>query len=205
MEDGHDIVAELLVAVEVATDEKEVAAELTGTPTWHTTTDAVAPGFIRSGQHHTSAYGDGPVPQRRIQELLNRRVEGIEVGVQDCRPPDWRRFHRWQISRTCVRLPGGAPSSPGGFAESPAVCRLKGHLSSCERDGGCGSGFGNDRRQWLSRSGLLQAIAGADGPSVRRRASTPLATAGPGRGPAGSFELAGRVRARPDGGAELEQ
>ena len=63
MKDRHDIVAKLLVAAEVAADEKEIAAKLTGPPPWHAAADAVAPGFIRCRQHHTAAYGDGPVPQ----------------------------------------------------------------------------------------------------------------------------------------------
>ena len=63
MKDRHDIVAELLVAAEVATDEKEITAKLAGPPPGHAAADAVAPGFIRCRQHHTAAYGDGPVPQ----------------------------------------------------------------------------------------------------------------------------------------------
>ena len=87
MEDGHDIVAEPLVTVEVASDEKEITAKLAGPPPWHPAADAVAPGFVRCCQHHAAAHCDGPVPQRRVQELLNRRVERIEVGVQDRRLP----------------------------------------------------------------------------------------------------------------------
>ena len=63
MKDRHDIVAKLLVAVEVATDEKEISAKLTGAPTRHSAVDAVAPGFIRCRQNHTPADGDGPIPQ----------------------------------------------------------------------------------------------------------------------------------------------
>ena len=63
MKDRHDIVAKLLVAAEVATDEKEITAKLAGPPPWHAAADAVAPGLIRCRQHHTAAYGDGPVPQ----------------------------------------------------------------------------------------------------------------------------------------------
>ena len=77
MKDRHDIVAKLLIAAEVATDEKKITAKLAGSPPWHTAADAVAPGFIRCRQHHTAAYGDRPVPQRRVQQLLNRRVERV--------------------------------------------------------------------------------------------------------------------------------
>jgi hypothetical protein len=63
MEDRHDIVAKLLVAAEVATDEEEITAKLAGPPPWHAAADAVASGFIRCRQYHAAAYGDGPVPQ----------------------------------------------------------------------------------------------------------------------------------------------
>ncbi len=63
MEDRHDVVAELLVAAEVAADEKKIAAELPGPPPGHAAADAVASGFIGCRQHHAAAYGDRPVPQ----------------------------------------------------------------------------------------------------------------------------------------------
>ena len=106
-EDGHDIVAELLVALEVSTDEVEIPAELAGLPPWHAAADAVAPGLIRGGQHNTAAHRDGPVPQRWVQQLLDGRVEGIEVGVQDGRPPERRKFHTAYGNRTDVRFPEG--------------------------------------------------------------------------------------------------
>ena len=46
MKDRHDFVAKLLVAAEVAADEKEISAKLARPPRWHAATDAVAPGFI---------------------------------------------------------------------------------------------------------------------------------------------------------------
>ena len=63
MKDRHDIVAKLLVAAELAADEKEITAKLAGPPRGHAAADAIAPGFIRCRQHHTAAHGDGPVPQ----------------------------------------------------------------------------------------------------------------------------------------------
>ena len=63
MKDRNDVVAELLVAAELAADEKEITAELARPPSWHAAADAVTPGFVRCRQHHTAANGDGPVPQ----------------------------------------------------------------------------------------------------------------------------------------------
>jgi hypothetical protein len=63
MEDSHDVVAELLIAPEVAADEKEIATQPPGPPPGHATADTVPSRFIRSRQHHSPAYGDRPVPQ----------------------------------------------------------------------------------------------------------------------------------------------
>ena len=59
-----DVVAEPLVAAEVAADEEEIAAELARPPPRHPTADPVAPGLVRCGEHHAAPDGDGPVPQR---------------------------------------------------------------------------------------------------------------------------------------------
>jgi hypothetical protein len=53
--------------------------------------------------------------------LLDRRVKGIEIGMQDRRPPEWRRFHTWHRSRTYVRFPGEAQG--GGILDQPALSR----------------------------------------------------------------------------------
>jgi hypothetical protein len=113
VKDRHHVVAKLLIEAEMSADEKKITAKLAGSPPGHATADAVASGFIRCRQHHSAADGDGSVPQRRVQQLLNRRVEGIEVGMQDRRPPLWRRFHGLQCSRTYVRF---SRKAGGGLA-----------------------------------------------------------------------------------------
>ena len=53
----------------------------------HRTADAIRAGFIAGGEHHAAiaSWPDQhwPATQRRITELLNRRVEGIHIGVSD--------------------------------------------------------------------------------------------------------------------------
>ena len=93
VKDGHDLVAELLVAVEVATDEGEVGAEFAGRPPGHAAAHAVLSGFVGGGEHDATPDRDGPAPQRRVQQLLHRGVERIEVGVQDRRRSSWRGPH----------------------------------------------------------------------------------------------------------------
>src|SRR5262245_34632177 len=41
-------------------------------------------GLIRSGQHHPAAHGNRFAAQRWIEQLFHRRIEGVEVGMQDC-------------------------------------------------------------------------------------------------------------------------
>ena len=42
--------------------------------------------------------------------------------MQDRRPPGWRKFHPWQISRTYVRLPGERHRAPWpSVARSPEM------------------------------------------------------------------------------------
>jgi len=106
VEDGDDVVAKLLVPPEVTADEDEVSAELAGPPPRHPAADAETPGFVGGREHDAPSDRDGPVPERRLQQLFDGRVEGIEVGVQDRRPPGRRRFHPPKPSRTYVRLPG---------------------------------------------------------------------------------------------------
>ena len=71
VKDRHDSVTELLVAAELATDEKEITTKLAGPPPGHAAADAVTPGFIRRREHHAAADRDGSVPQRWVQQLLN--------------------------------------------------------------------------------------------------------------------------------------
>ena len=94
MEHRHHLVAELLIAAEVAADEEEVAAELARPPAGHAGPNAVGPRLVGCRQHHAAAHGDGPFPQGRVQQLLDRRVEGVEVGVKDRRPARSRHHAR---------------------------------------------------------------------------------------------------------------
>ena len=111
MEDSHDVVAELLVTTEVAADEKKIATELPGPPSGHAAADAVASRFIGSCQHHAAAYGDWPVPQRRVQQLFNRGIEGIEIGMQDRRLPCCLCVHEGNLYEQVFASPGNRKSA----------------------------------------------------------------------------------------------
>ena len=63
VKDRNDIVAKLLVAAEVTTDELEITTKLAGAPPWHATADSITPCFIRRCEDHTATDSDRPVPQ----------------------------------------------------------------------------------------------------------------------------------------------
>jgi hypothetical protein len=44
-------------------------------------------GFVRSSEHNPAANGDRPATQRRIEQLLDRGVEGVQVRMEDRRYP----------------------------------------------------------------------------------------------------------------------
>ena len=49
----------------------------------HRRSDAEGLGFVAAGQHHPGTDDYGFAPQLRIVTLLDRRVEGVEVSVED--------------------------------------------------------------------------------------------------------------------------
>ena len=79
----HHPIGEPLVLGEVPVDEHQVGAQSLGPPSGHAALHAESLRLVRRGQHHATADGDRSPAQRRIEQLLDRRVEGIEVGVQD--------------------------------------------------------------------------------------------------------------------------
>jgi hypothetical protein len=51
--------------------------------------------------------------------LLNRRVEGIEIGMQDRRRRDWRKFHTHKLIEHMFAFQG---STVGPSATCPVPC-----------------------------------------------------------------------------------
>jgi hypothetical protein len=82
-EDVDDAVAEALVLGEVPTHEPELRAQLAGAPSRHAGPHAARPCFVGGGEHHPAAHGDGTAAQQRVEQLLDGRVEGVEVSVED--------------------------------------------------------------------------------------------------------------------------
>jgi hypothetical protein len=95
-------IAKTLVLREMAVDKNQRWTELARPPPRHAAADAEGPGFIRSGEYDTATYGNGLAAQRRVEQLLDRGVEGIEVGVED----GCRRCHQGTRARIfCSKRP----------------------------------------------------------------------------------------------------
>ena len=89
-------VAQPLVVLEMAADKNELRTELARPPSRHAAADPEGLGFVGSGKHDPAADGDRLAAQRRVEQLLDRGIEGIEVRMEDggC------RFHPECSSRT---------------------------------------------------------------------------------------------------------
>jgi hypothetical protein len=86
-EDLEDLGADLAVAGVAARQEQRVRAQAPGVRRRHGREDAVGTGLVRRGRHHApaarSAHDDGPTPQLRPVEQLDRHEEGVHVDVED--------------------------------------------------------------------------------------------------------------------------
>src|SRR5271169_2463020 len=80
----------------------QLRAELTRPPSRHTAANAEVLGFVRCGKHDPTTDRDGLTAQRRVEQLLDRGIKGIQVGMEDggC------RFHPVRLTRAeylCLR------------------------------------------------------------------------------------------------------
>jgi hypothetical protein len=86
-EDRHHGIAEPLVLPVVTPHEDELGAQPGRPPAGHPALHPVRLGLVGGREHHSPARpapdGDRPSAQRGIEQLLDRRVERVEVGVQD--------------------------------------------------------------------------------------------------------------------------
>jgi hypothetical protein len=76
-------IAQPLVLREMAADKSQLRTELARSSSCHTATDSEGPGFVRSGEHNPTAHSDRPAAQRRVEQLLDRGIEGVQIRVED--------------------------------------------------------------------------------------------------------------------------
>ena len=68
---------------EMAADEDELGTQRARLPPRHAAADPERLGFVGRGEHDPAADGDRLAAQRRVEQLLDRGIEGIEVGMED--------------------------------------------------------------------------------------------------------------------------
>ena len=76
-------VAQPLVFLEMAADENELRTELARPPPRHPAAHAEGLRLVGSGKHDAAADGDRLAAQRRVEQLLDRGVEGVQVRMED--------------------------------------------------------------------------------------------------------------------------
>src|SRR5262245_28073200 len=76
-------IAKPLIVLEMTTDENQVRAKLARPPAWHAAAYSKCLGFVRRREDDSTADGNGLATQRRVEQLLDRRIEGIEIRVED--------------------------------------------------------------------------------------------------------------------------
>ena len=120
-------VAEPLVLLEMPADEDQLRAKLARPPARHAAVHAEGLRLVGRGEHHPAADGDRLAAQRRVEQLLDRGVEGVEIGMQDGR----RGFHaeRSVRGRRCVQMgfyQGNIENNQNALSSSdslwPTVC-----------------------------------------------------------------------------------
>jgi hypothetical protein len=76
-------VTQPLVLREMAADKSQLRTELARPPSGHTATDTKGLGFVGSGKHNPATHGNRPAAQRRVEQLLDRRIEGVQIRMED--------------------------------------------------------------------------------------------------------------------------
>src|SRR5262249_41017462 len=82
-QDSDGGVAEPLVFVEMSADKNEVGTELPRAPSRHATSYAEGPRFIGGREHDAAADRNRLAGQARVERLLDRRIKGVEVRVEN--------------------------------------------------------------------------------------------------------------------------
>src|SRR5204863_6814439 len=67
----------------MTTDEGQFRTKLSGTPTRHATANSECLRFVRRCEHDAAPDRNGLATERRIEQLLNRSIECVEVRMKD--------------------------------------------------------------------------------------------------------------------------
>ena len=102
-------------------DDDGVRAQTAGLAAAHGGLHAVPLGLVAGGEHDPTTDDHRPAAQRRIVSLLDRRVERVEIGMEDRR----LRSHEHMFARDGVRWQWAAAASSGGESSSLPARRTR--------------------------------------------------------------------------------
>ena len=113
-QDSDGGVAEPLVFVEMSADEHEVGTELPRASSRHAASYAEGSRFVGGRENDAAADRNRLAAQARVEQLLDRRIKGVEVrvengGLSTPRLTPTTAQTRAATRRVPVRLPGAAP------------------------------------------------------------------------------------------------
>src|SRR3984893_1551414 len=144
----------------MAADKSELRTELARLPSRHAAADTESLGFVRSGKHNPTTDGDGSAAQRRVEQLLDRGIEGIQVCMEDGgyrfhpdrSPVTFRGVLECQnIMRTCAAIVKPRAAAAWGYMRTSHVQSV--HLPYRVASTGRGTGWDDavDFRKILGR------------------------------------------------------
>ncbi len=92
-------------------DDDRVRTQLSRLAAVHRRAHAVGLRFVAGRQDHTRSDEHRPPTQARVVPLLHRRVEGVEVGVEDGGAPGHEHMFAHRGAMAAVPQAGGSPAS----------------------------------------------------------------------------------------------
>src|SRR5262245_66115645 len=92
-------IAEPLVFVEMSADKHEGGTELPRATSRHPASYAEGPRFVRGREHDAAADRNRLAAQARVKQLFDRRIEGVEVRVENGGCGDHYTHHSADASR----------------------------------------------------------------------------------------------------------
>lgn len=96
-EHGDRGIAQPLVLPEMAVDKDQLRTEFACPPSRHAAAHAERPGLVGGGEHDAAADRDRLAAQRRVEQLLDRCIKGVEIRVENGGRRDHPRSpRRWR-------------------------------------------------------------------------------------------------------------
>ncbi len=116
-----------MVLLEVTADEDELRTELARLAARHAALRAERLGLVGRCQHHAATDRDRLAAQARIEELLDRGIEGVQIGMED----GGRHGPRSRIRNTREQF--GWPVKPRALVVTHGLADLRGAEGALSR------------------------------------------------------------------------